>query len=160
MIELTGNMAGNIPFSILMADDDPDDRMLAEEALAECRIRNRMQFVEDGEALLDYLKRRGRYKDPAASPRPGLILLDWNMPRKSGAEALQEIKSEPDLRSIPVIVLTTSNAEEDIAQAYQLGANSYITKPVTFDGLVEVMRGLKLFWLEIVAIPLPDQHSV
>src|ERR1051325_9361290 len=106
---------GRAPFSILMADDDPDDRMLAEEALTECRIRNQMHFVEDGEALLDFLKRRGRYLEPQIAPRPGLILLDWNMPRKSGSEALLEIKSEPDLRAIPVIVLTTSNAEEDIA---------------------------------------------
>jgi CheY-like chemotaxis protein len=151
------DLDGRVPFPILMADDDPDDRMLAEEALSECRIRNVMYFVEDGEALLDYLKRRGKYVQPHLSPRPGLILLDWNMPRKSGSEALLEIKSDPDIRSIPVIVLTTSNAEEDIAQAYQLGANSFITKPVTFDGLVEVMHGLKLFWLEIVAMPLPDQ---
>jgi len=138
---------------ILMADDDPDDRLMAREALEEARLVNELRFVEDGEQLLDYLKRRGRFAEPDAAPRPGLILLDLNMPRKSGREALAEIKADPELRSIPVVVLTTSKAEEDILRSYDLGVNSFITKPVTFDGLVEVMRSLARYWFEIVALP-------
>lgn len=138
---------------ILMADDDPDDRLMAREALEEARLVNELRFVEDGEQLLDYLKRRGRFAEPDAAPRPGLILLDLNMPRKSGREALAEIKADPELRSIPVVVLTTSKAEEDILRSYDLGVNSFITKPVTFDGLVEVMRSLSRYWFEIVALP-------
>ena len=146
------------PFPILMADDDPDDRMLAREALEECRIANVLKTVEDGEELMDYLKRQGKYADHALSPRPGLILLDLNMPRKSGREALREIKTDPDLCSIPVVVLTTSQAEEDIVKSYEEGANSFISKPVTFDGLVEVMRGLKHYWFEIVAVPRSENR--
>ncbi|GAB4180937.1 MAG: response regulator [Geothermobacteraceae bacterium] len=138
---------------ILMADDDPDDRLMAREALEEARLANELRFVEDGEQLLDYLKRRGHFAEPDAAPRPGLILLDLNMPRKSGREALAEIKADPELRSIPVVVLTTSKAEEDILRSYDLGVNSFITKPVTFDGLVEVMRSLSRYWFEIVALP-------
>ena len=146
------------PFAILMADDDPDDRMLAREALEECRIANVLKTVEDGEELMDYLKRQGKYADHALSPRPGLILLDLNMPRKSGREALREIKTDSDLCSIPVVVLTTSQAEEDIVKSYEEGANSFISKPVTFDGLVEVMRGLKHYWFEIVAVPRSENR--
>ncbi len=138
---------------ILMADDDADDRMLAREALEECRVANDLHFAQDGEELMDYLKRRGKYADPLTSPRPGLILLDLNMPRKSGREALREIKTDTELCRIPVVVLTTSQAEEDIYRSYDEGANSFITKPVTFDGLVEVMRELKRYWFEIVAVP-------
>ena len=141
-----------------MADDDPDDRMLAREALEECRIANVLKTVEDGEELMDYLKRQGKYADHALSPRPGLILLDLNMPRKSGREALREIKTDSDLCSIPVVVLTTSQAEEDIVKSYEEGANSFISKPVTFDGLVEVMRGLKHYWFEIVAVPRSENR--
>jgi len=141
------------PLAILMADDDEDDRQMARDALAATRVRNPIHAVSDGEELLDYLFRRGRYEDPANSPRPGLILLDLNMPRLSGREALTVIKQDPELRQIPVLVLTTSEAEEDILQSYQLGANSFISKPVTFDGLVRVMGSLKNFWLEIVELP-------
>ncbi len=143
---------------ILMADDDADDRMLAGEALEECRIANDLHFVEDGEELMDYLKRRGKYADPALSPRPGLILLDLNMPRKSGREALREIKTDSELCRIPVVVLTTSQSDEDVTRSYDEGANSYISKPVTFDGLVDVMRGLKHYWFEIVAVPRDNGH--
>lgn len=142
------------PITILLADDDADDRMLAQEALAESRLANDLRFVEDGEELLDYLHRRGKYADPATSPRPGLILLDLNMPRKDGREALREIKSVPHLRQIPVVVLTTSKAEEDIYRTYDLGVNSFVTKPVTFDGLVSVMKTLGRYWFEIVELPL------
>ena len=147
-------MANNVkPITILLADDDADDRMLTKEALAESRLANDLRLVEDGEDLLDYLRRRGRYTSPDASPRPGLILLDLNMPRMDGREALREIKSDPNLRSIPIVILTTSKAEEDIYRTYDLGVNSFITKPVTFDGLVAVMRGLGRYWFEIVELP-------
>lgn len=142
------------PIVILLADDDADDRMLARDALAESRLANELRHVEDGEELMDYLKRRGRYAGEEA-PRPGLILLDLNMPRKDGREALREIKADPELRSIPVVVLTTSKAEEDIYRSYDLGVNSFITKPVTFEGLVNVMRTLGRYWFEIVELPLP-----
>jgi len=136
-----------------MADDDPDDRMLTRDALAESRLANDLHFVEDGEELLDYLHQRGKFSDPQSSPRPGLILLDLNMPRKDGREALRDIKSDPSFRHIPVVVLTTSKAEEDIYRTYDLGVNSFITKPVTFDGLVDVMRALGRYWFEIVELP-------
>lgn len=138
--------------TILIADDDPEDRMLAEDALKESRLANDIRFVEDGEELLEYLHARGRYAPPEHTPRPGIILLDLNMPRKDGREALKELKSDPELRRIPVVVLTTSKAEEDIYRTYDLGVNSFITKPVTFDALVQIMRALGQYWFEIVEI--------
>ena len=143
------------PIVILLADDDEEDRMLAAGALEESRVVNDLRFVEDGEELLDYLYHRGKYAEPGSSPSPGLILLDLNMPRKDGREALREIKADPDLRRVPVVVLTTSKAEEDIYRTYDLGANSFITKPVSFDGLVAVMRDIGRYWIEIVELP-PD----
>ena len=145
--------AGARPITILIADDDADDRMMASEALEESRLANDLRFVEDGEELLDYLYHRGRFAGADDSPRPGLILLDLNMPRKDGREALREIKSDPGLRSIPVVVLTTSKAEEDIYRTYDLGVNSFITKPVLFESLVEVMKTLGKYWFEIVELP-------
>ena len=139
--------------TILLAEDDADDRLLVKEALAEGRVLNDLRSVEDGEELLDYLRRRGRYADPEASPRPGLVLLDLNMPRKDGREALREIKADPELKRIPVVVMTTSKAEEDVLRSYDLGANSYITKPVTFDRLVELMKVLGRYWIEFVELP-------
>jgi len=150
------------PITLLLADDDPDDRLLARQALEKSRLVNDLRCVEDGEELLDYLRRRGRYADPKESPRPGLILLDLNMPRKDGREALREIKNDPKLRDIPVVVLTTSKAEEDIVRTYNLGVNSYITKPVRFSALVEVMKALGKYWFEIVELPgyqRPDRHG-
>jgi CheY-like chemotaxis protein len=141
------------PITILMADDDPDDRQLTREAFEEAKLANDLRFVEDGVELLDYLHRRGKYADPASSPRPGLILLDLNMPRKDGREALQELKQDPRFRPIRVIVLTTSKAEEDILRTYNLSAASYITKPVTFESLVDVVKTLGKYWLEIVELP-------
>ena len=138
---------------ILLAEDDADDRLLVREALTEGRVVNELRCVEDGEELLDYLHRRGRYADPEESPRPGLVLLDLNMPRKDGREALREIKADPDLKRIPVVVMTTSKAEEDIFRSYDLGANSYITKPVTFERLVELMKVLGRYWIEFVELP-------
>ncbi|UCH44910.1 MAG: response regulator [Nitrospiraceae bacterium] len=139
---------------ILMADDDEDDRLMTKDALEESRLHNELRFVEDGEELMDYLRRQGEYADAEKAPRPGLILLDLNMPRKDGREALKEIKADPELRRIPIIVLTTSKAEEDILRTYDLGVNSFIIKPVSFQGLVEVMKSLALYWLEIVELPL------
>jgi len=140
--------------TILLADDDADDRMMASDALEESRLANDLRCVEDGEELMDYLHRRGKYALPNNAPRPGLILLDLNMPRKDGREALKEIKAEPELRSIPVIVLTTSKAEEDIYRTYDLGVNSFITKPVNFESLVAVMKALGKYWFEIVELPV------
>lgn len=142
-----------MPMLILMADDDADDRMMTKEAFEESHLANDLRFVEDGVELMDYLKRRGKYSDPKASPRPGLILLDLNMPKKDGREALEEIKEDPGLRHIPIVILTTSKEEEDIQRSYQLHANSYITKPVTFESLVAVVRALGRYWLEIVELP-------
>ena len=139
--------------TILMADDDPDDRLLAKSAFAASHLANDLRFVMDGQELLDYLKRRGKYADPATSPRPGLILLDLNMPRKDGREALSEIKDDPALQTIPIVVMTTSKAEEDIYRSYAVGASSFITKPVSFEGLIDVIKTLGHYWFEIVALP-------
>ncbi|MEX0746873.1 MAG: response regulator [Rhodothermales bacterium] len=139
---------------ILLADDDPDDRMLTERALKASRLVNQLEMVEDGEELMQYLRREGQYTDPNVSPRPGIILLDLNMPRKDGREALKEIKSDPSLRRIPVIVLTTSEAEQDILRSYDLGVNAFVTKPVTFDGLATAIQRLGEFWFQIVKLPL------
>jgi len=136
-----------------MADDDADDRQMTKEAFEEARLANDLRFVEDGVELLDYLNRRGKYADPADSPRPSLILLDLNMPRKDGREALRELKGDPRFRPIRVVILTTSKAEEDIARTYDLTATSYIAKPVTFESLVDVVRALGKYWLEIVELP-------
>ena len=138
------------PMTILMADDDPDDRMLTRDAFAESRLANPLEMVEDGEELMQYLLRQGKYADKA---KPGIILLDLNMPRKDGREALREIKSHPELKRIPVIILTTSKSEEDVFRTYDLGVNSFITKPVTFENLVEVLRVLGKYWFEIVELP-------
>jgi CheY-like chemotaxis protein len=141
------------PISILMAEDDSDDRMLTQEAWEENRLASRLDFVRDGEELMDYLYRRGRYAGLTRVPLPGLILLDLNMPKKDGREALKEIKADPNLRRIPIVVLTTSKTEEDILRSYDLGVSSFITKPVTFESLVEVIRTLAMYWFEIVELP-------
>lgn len=138
---------------ILMADDDKDDCMLLKDAFGECRLLNELRFVYDGEELLDYLTRRGKYADPETSPRPGLVLLDLNMPKLDGREALKEIRADEKLRKIPVVILTTSKAQEDILRTYDLGANSYITKPVTFESLVDVVKQFGRYWFEIVELP-------
>ena len=138
---------------ILMADDDADDRLLAMEAMHESRVLNELHFVEDGVQLLNYLRGKDFYSDRTLYPMPGLILLDLNMPKKDGREALAEIKADPRLRRIPVVILTTSKAEADMVKGYDLGAASYITKPVTFDALVELMRTLGKYWVEFVELP-------
>ncbi|HEX9936751.1 MAG TPA: response regulator [Longimicrobium sp.] len=141
------------PLIILMADDDEDDRLLARDALRESPVPATLRFVEDGGELLEYLRRERRYAPPADAPTPSLVLLDLNMPRMGGMEALHEIRHDPALRRIPVVVMTTSGQPEDVARSYELGANSFITKPVTFSGLVEVMQSLGDYWGGTVSLP-------
>jgi CheY-like chemotaxis protein len=145
------NRSKDVP--ILIADDDQDDRDMIRDALKESRLLNELHFVTDGEDLMEYLQHRGKYSSNGNSPLPGLILLDLNMPKKDGREALKEIKQNPNLRHIPVVVLTTSRAEEDVHRTYDLGVNSFITKPVTFESLVKIMRELGRYWFEIVELP-------
>lgn len=141
------------PNIILMAEDDSDDRLLAEDALAESGLGTEVRFVEDGVQLIDYLRRKNQYTAAGSCPRPGLIILDLNMPKKDGREALREIKADAELRKIPVVVLTTSKADLDIARIYELGANSYITKPIAFDALVGVMKAIGQYWFKVVELP-------
>ncbi len=138
--------------TILIAEDDEEDLLLTQEAIKECGLTADLRIVKDGEELLDYLRRRGKYL-ATCSPRPALILLDLRMPRKDGYEALQEIRSDPDLQVIPVVILTTSRTEEDVQGCYALGVNSYITKPDHFRGLVDAMTILKRYWFEVVSLP-------
>ncbi len=147
------------PITVLYADDDPEDRMLVKEAWQESRLANELHFVEDGEELLDYLHRRGKYTGLADTPLPGMILLDLNMPRMDGREALQHLKADPRLRLIPTVVLTTSKAEEDIFRAYDLGVNSFIVKPVTFQSLVDLTLAFGRYWFEIVELPPREQAA-
>ena len=140
------------PISILMADDDPDDQLMAKEAFEENRMANDLNFVQDGEELMDYLQHRGKYNAQNA-PKPGLILLDLNMPKKDGRMALKEIKDDPKLKRIPIVVLTTSKSDEDIFKTYDLGVSSFITKPVTFEELVEVTKDIGKYWFGIVVLP-------
>ena len=142
------------PITILLADDDPDDRMLAIDALRESSLANDIDCVEDGEELMDYLYRRGKFQEYCGMPMPGLILLDLNMPKKDGREALEEIKADQDLRRIPIVVLTTSKAEEDIFRTYDQGVSSFIIKPASFESLVETMVTLAKYWFEVVELPI------
>lgn len=138
---------------LMMADDDPDDREFVREAFDECGFQGDFRFVEDGVDLVDYLTGSGRFSGSAGGPRPDLILLDLNMPKMDGREALSYIKSREDLRCIPVVVLSTSDSAEDIRKTYDLGVNSFVTKPSGFDDLVEMAEGLHRYWLEIVELP-------
>jgi CheY-like chemotaxis protein len=143
-----------IPITILICDDDEDDRILTQQALEQAHVSNSLRFVEDGEQLLDYLYQRGEFAgETGKAPRPGLILLDLNMPKMGGREALKLIKEDPTLRDIPIVVLSTSRLDQDIVRSYQLGVNSFISKPVTFSGLVAAMNVLGRYWLEIVELP-------
>ncbi len=139
---------------ILMAEDDSDDRLLAQDAFKETGHAMELRFVEDGVELMDYLNRRNKFSEAANSPRPGLIILDLNMPRMDGREALKQIKAHPDWRKIPVVVLTTSTAEPDVARVYELGANSFISKPVSFDSLVGLMKAVLEYWFKVVVLPV------
>jgi CheY-like chemotaxis protein len=145
--------------TLLCAEDDADYRLLTARALKAGRVTNDVRFVEDGEELMDYLHRRGKYAEPGTAPTPGLILLDLNLPRKDGREALEEIKRHPELRRIPVVILTTSNAEEDVMKTYSLGASSYIRKPVNMTSLVDIMSTLGHYWFEIVELAPPHDDA-
>ena len=148
---------GTKPRTILIAEDDQDDRQWIKEALAKCQFEQQIRFVVDGEELMDYLRHRGRYAALAATGNliyPGLVLLDLNMPRKDGREALKEIKSDPRLRHIPIIILTTSKAEEDVFRTYNMGANTVIHKPVTHDDLAQIMQTLTRYWFQVAELPL------
>ena len=148
------------PVTILMADDDPDDCLLVKEAFEEGRFHNDLLCVEDGNDLMDYLHRRGKFSDLRLSPLPGLILLDLNMPKKDGREALKEIKTDPGLRNIPIVVLTTSKEETDVLRAYDLGANSFITKPETFQTLIEIVQSIGKYWFEVVKLPSGEKEEL
>jgi CheY-like chemotaxis protein len=138
---------------ILLAEDDPDDQYLISEALDENHINAKLYIVSNGEELLDYLYRRGKYQDSQTWPMPNLILLDLNMPKKDGREALREIKADPKLQHIPIVALTTSQADKDIALTYQNGVSGFITKPVNFSGLREVMKSIGTYWLQTARLP-------
>jgi len=146
---------GNRPIDILLVEDSPSDTELTIEALREGNLNNRLSHVEDGVEALEFLSRKNSY---AQAPRPDLILLDLNLPRKDGRELLAELKSDPDFRTIPVVVLTTSKADQDILRAYQLQANCYITKPVDFEQFVDVVRSIEHFWLEVATLPTAAHH--
>lgn len=148
-----------VPCPILMAEDDPDDRLFIEQAFRDLRISGKLHFVENGEELMNFLRRRGDYSDPEVSPRPVLILLDLNMPKKDGRQCLVEIKSDPALKSIPVVVWTTSNLEEDITRCYDAGADSFITKPASYPGLLEAIRGIGRKWLAVLAEMVLDSDD-
>jgi CheY-like chemotaxis protein len=147
------------PIRIVVADDDPDDRMMIKDAFEEAKLGNPVDFVQDGVELMEYLRREGAYKNMTNQPYPGFILLDLNMPRKDGRTALKEIKESADLHRIPIVILTTSKAEEDIIKTYNLGVNSFICKPVSFDGLVEIVKTVGRYWIEIVALPPECKRS-
>lgn len=142
------------PIDILLVEDSPADVRLTEEALKEARVINTLHVASDGEQAMDFLLRRGRFAD---APRPHLILLDLNLPRKDGRAVLAEVKSDPSLRSIPVVVLTTSRDEQDVLRAYGLNANCYITKPVDFDRFIDVVKAIEDFWLAVVVLPSPPR---
>jgi CheY-like chemotaxis protein len=145
---------GTISITILICDDDEDDRLLTRQALEQAHILNPLRFVEDGEQLLDYLYQRGSFSgETGEAPRPGLILLDVNMPKMSGHEALAIIKGDKTLHDIPVVMLTTSRLDEDVVRSYRLGANSFVSKPVSFSGLVDAMKVLGRYWFQIVELP-------
>jgi len=147
------------PVTILVADDDPDDRHMMREAFAESMLANRLFFVEDGIEVFEYLDRIGRYADPRSAPWPSLLLLDLNMPKMDGREVLERLKADPRFCTIRSIVMTTSKAEEDILRSYRLAAASYITKPVSFEGLVQIIQALGRYWFEIVELPDYDNSS-
>ncbi|MFO0577677.1 MAG: response regulator [Polyangia bacterium] len=146
-------MRSRSSITLLIAEDDLEDQMLTRDALVESRLANDLRFVQDGEELLQYLRQEGPFAEAGAAPQPGLILLDLNMPKKDGREALREIKADPVLRHIPIVVLTTSKADEDIFRTYDLGVSSFITKPVSFQGLIEVMTTLGRYWFDVVELP-------
>ncbi len=153
-------MTNQLPsITILTAEDDPDDRILVKDAFLESGQHNTLRFVQDGDELLLYLHQQGTYANQGSAPRPDLILLDLNMPHKDGRQSLAEIKADPNLRRIPVVVLTASRADEDILSTYTLGGAGFIIKPDTFQGLVEVVKGLNQYWFEVVELINDEQKN-
>jgi CheY-like chemotaxis protein len=144
------NLSESKPIEILLVEDSPSDAALTIEALKTGKVANRLNLVEDGVEAMDYIRRQGKY---AKVPRPDLIMLDLNLPRKDGREVLAELKNDPVLKTIPIIVLTTSCSDKDILQSYQLNANCYITKPVDFQHFIEVVKSIEQFWLTVVTLP-------
>jgi CheY-like chemotaxis protein len=144
------NRADGTPIEVLLVEDDPGDVLMTQEAFEEHKVRNNLAVVNDGTEAIAYLRREGQYADAA---RPDLVLLDLNLPRRDGREVLAEIKNDPDLRQIPVVVLTTSQADEDIVRSYQLHANAYVTKPVDFDRFIAVVRQIDEFFVSVVKLP-------
>ena len=142
------------PVEILLVEDNPGDYRLTQEALREGKVYNNLHWAQDGVEALDFLHKRGKYKDV---PRPDIVLLDLNLPKKDGREVLQEIKSDEDLKRIPVVVLTTSKAEEDVLRTYNLHANCYVTKPVDLEKFIVVVKSIDVFWLTVVTLP-PSGH--
>jgi CheY-like chemotaxis protein len=138
------------PIEVLLVEDDPGDVLMTREAFEEHKVRNNLSVVNDGAEAVAFLRREGEYRD---TPRPDLILLDLNLPRRDGREVLAEIKNDPELRQIPVVVLTTSAADEDIVRSYQLHANAYVTKPVDFDRFIDVVRQIDDFFVSVVKLP-------
>ena len=150
----------NKSFIILLAEDDPDDVVLIRDAFNENRFECKFLSVNDGEELLDYLYVRGKFYDPSLCPKPDIILLDLNMPKKDGREALAEIKSDFTLKTLPIVVLTTSNSEVDITRSYNLGANSYVTKPMSYSELIKIIGIMGKYWFQTVKLPpLPVNHE-
>ena len=138
------------PVEVLLAEDNPGDVMLTKKALEQGKLANNLHVATDGVEALQFLRQEGEYSD---EPRPDLVLLDLNMPRKDGQDVLKELKDDPDLRRIPVVVLTSSESEEDIAKSYELNANAYLTKPVDFDGFIEIVNRMENFWFKVVKLP-------
>lgn len=141
------------PVEILMVEDSPTDALLTREALAYAKVLNRLHVVEDGVAALDFLNRRGPYRD---APRPDVVILDLNLPKKSGREVLAEVKEDPGLKAIPIVVLTTSRDEQDVIRSYKLHANCYIAKPVDFEAFAQIVRSIESFWFTVVTLPPPE----
>jgi CheY-like chemotaxis protein len=152
-------IATKYPIRIVVADDDADDRMMIRDAFEESKLGNPIDFIEDGMELMEYLNRQGKYSSLKGQPYPGFILLDLNMPRKDGRTALKEIKESAELHRIPIVILTTSKAEEDIIKTYNLGVNSFICKPVSFDKLVDIVKTVGHYWIQIVALPPECQRA-
>lgn len=141
------------PVKILLVEDNLQDVEITQRALAKGKIRNELYVARDGQEALDYLYRQGKFSDPAASPRPGMILLDLNLPKVDGLSILKRIKDDPSLKSIPIIVLTVSPREEDILRSYDLGVNTYIQKPVEFESFLRVIHAIHEYWIMIASLP-------
>ncbi len=149
---MSTNLAAR-PAVILLVEDDPGDQEITRRSLAKAKLKNDLFIVEDGEQALDYLFRRGAYTDPAVSPRPDLVLLDLNLPKIDGRQVLEEIRKTPELKRLVVVIMTTSQQEADIVRSYELGVNSYVTKPMDFDQFSKVIQDIGHYWFQVVVLP-------